>query len=851
MGLTGFHFPRLTGMGWKCVFETLWQDARYGARVLRLNPGFTLVAALSLALGIGANTAIFELVNSVRLRTLPVTNPEELVKVQIAERKLASGSFNGAYSALTNPQWEAIRDRQRVLAKVAAWNVDTFNLATGGEERKAHGMWVSGEFFGTLGVPAVIGRTFTATDDRRGCAAPGVVISYAFWQREFGGSPAVLAKKITVEGHPFEILGVTPASFYGIEVGRSYDVAIPLCADPMVRGEDARLDVRRSWWLSTIGRLKPGVSLKQAAAQLDSISAGLFHDTLPQPYNPENVRAYLGYRLTALPASTGFSSLRRQYESPLWILLAIAGAVLLIACANLANLMLARASAREREIAVRLAMGASRGRLIRQMLSESLLLATGGALLGALLAQWLSQALVSLLSTTSTAMYFNLDPDWRVLGFTAALAVATCALFGLAPALRATRAEPGTVMKATGRGVTAGRDRFGLRRALVIAQVALSLVLMAGALLFVRSLRNLLTLDAGFQQEGVLITTLDFRAVRVPKERRVAYKTELRERVRAIPGVEFAASVSYLPLNGSSWNQSAVLEKDGKWQSVGDVLLNRISPGYFRTMGAPLLAGRDFDAHDNLSSGRVAIVNESFARKYLPGGSPIGKQFRLEEMPGHANSSFEIVGLARNMKYTDLRDEFSPGAFFPEAQEDDPDLSDQLAIRSNLVFTALLPAVKKAIAEASPDISIGFLPFRTSIVNGLVRERLMATLSGFFGILAALLATIGLYGVISYMVARRRNEIGIRLALGADRGTVIAMVLREGVVLVAIGIAAGAGLALGVAATAESLVFGLKPRDPFTLVTAAVALALVGMFASYVPARRAAGLDPLIALREE
>jgi putative ABC transport system permease protein len=626
---------------------------------------------------------------------------------------------------------------------------------------------------------------------------------------------------------------------------------VPICSEAVIHGENTRLDVRRAWWLAAVGRLKPGVTLEQAAAQLNSMSVGLFQDTVPQVFSPENVKAYLAYRLTALPGSTGFSAVRRTYENPLWLLMAIAGIVLLIACANLANLMLARASAREREIAVRLAMGASRGRLIRQMLAESLLLAVLGAAMGAALAQWLSQALVSLLSTSGSEMFLNLDPDWRVLGFTAALAIVACVLFGLAPALRATRMEPGAVMKSSGRGLTTARERFGLRRGLVVSQVALSLVLMVGALLFVRSLRNLLTLDAGFQQEGILVTSLDWRRLNIPTERRLAFKRDLLDRIRAIPGVDAGASTDNVPLGGSSWNQEAVVEKDGKWQTAGDVLLNRTSPGYFRTLGSPILAGRDFDAHDIVSSPKVAIVNQEFARKYLPGGNPVGKRFRLDEAPGEPNPIYEVVGLAGNMKYTDLRDEFAPTAFFPNDQQEKPGQYDQVLIRSVLPLTTLTSAVKRTVADVSPDISIGFQAFRTQIRDGLVRERLMATLSGFFGLLAALLATIGLYGVISYMVARRRNEIGIRIALGADRGTVIAMVLREAVMLVGIGTVVGIGISLAVAATADSLVFGLRPRDPQTLLIAAGALALVALAASYLPARRAAGLDPMIALREE
>jgi predicted permease len=831
--------------------DNLQQDLRHGARMLRLNLGFTTVAVFSLALGIGANTAIFQLVNSVRIRTLPVKNPQELVKFQIGNRTSASGAFYSQYSALTNPMWEAIRDRQKVFSHAAVWNPDWLNLATGGEARYAHIMSVSGDFFETLGVPAILGRVFVDADDHRGCGSPGVVISYGFWQREFGGGSSAIGKKITLEGHPFEVLGVTPASFFGVEVGRNYDVAVPLCADAVLRGENTRLDVRRAWWLAGIARLKPGVNVAQASAQLDSISPQLFQDTVPPNTGPENLKSYLSYRLAASAGATGYSALRREYESPLWLLLAIAGMVLLIACANLANLMLARASARTKEIAVRLAMGASRGRLIRQMLAESLLLAVMGAAGGVLLARWLSGALVALLSNERDKLFFDLEPDFLVLGFTAALAILTCVLFGLAPALRATRTEPGAVMKSTSRGLTAGRERFGLRRGLVVTQIALSLVLMVGALLFTRSLRNLLTLDAGFQQDGVLISNVNWSRLNTPVERRLLFKRELLERVRAIPGVETAASTGIVPVGGSSWNQQAVVQKEGKWTPQGNVYLNRVSPGYFNTLGAPILVGRDFDAHDNLSAPKVAIVNEIFARKYLGTTNAVGMQFRLDVGPGQPDPIFQIVAVTRNFKYNDLREDVSPQAFFPGDQEEKPGLDDDQLIRSGLPLAALTSAVKRTVADVSPDISITFRSFRAEIVNGLARERLMAVLSGFFGLLAALLATIGLYGVISYMVARRRNEIGIRIALGASRGNVVGMVLREAGLLLGAGLIAGIGLSLALAATAQTMLFGLKPRDPVTLTAAVTLLAVVAVAASYLPARRAAGLDPMVALREE
>ena len=830
--------------------RNLWQDLKFGARLLRLNPGFAAIAMLSLALGIGANTAIFQLLDAVRLRTLPVKNPQELAVVRVDERHWTSGRVEGPYSALTNPMWEQIRDRQEGFSAIFAWAAEEFNLATGGEARDARANLVSGDYFRVLGEQPLLGRLFTAADDRRGCgAAPGAVISYGFWQHEFGGDASALGRKITLEGHPFEIIGITPPSFYGVEVGRSYDVAVPICSEPLVRGEESMYDMRHGWWLSAMGRLKAGWTVQRASAQLKAISPEILEATIPPVYKPDAVKKYMEYRFAAFPADNGFSNLRREYENPLVTLLAIAGLVLLIACANLANLMLARASAREREIGVRLSLGASRGRLIRQLLAESLLLAVAGTALGTLLSQALSRLMVSYLSTQNSQLFVDLHPDWRVLGFTSGLAILTCAIFGLAPALRATRVAPVVVLKSTGRGMTAGRERFGLRRALVISQVALSLVLLVGALLFVRTLRNLLTLDPGFQQQGVLVAELDFTRLNLPAERRQEFKREVLERVRAIPGVDSAADTSIVPITGNSWNDDVVVE--GSEKLKGTPNFNQITPGYFKTLRTPLLAGRDFNDHDTVNAPKVAMVNETFVSMILNGANPIGVRIHKEGYKGRPGPTYEIVGLVKNTKYSDLREDPRAIIYVAAAQDDHPDLSAQFLIRSALGGAAVSGAVKQVIGESSPDIAIVFRVLTTQIHDSLLKERLMATLSGFFGLLAALLATVGLYGVISYTVARRTNEIGIRMALGAQRGNVVGMIMGEAGWLLAIGIAIGTMLALAAARAATSLLFGLKPHDPLTILLATCGLAAVAAAASFLPARRASRLDPMAALREE
>jgi len=833
--------------------ESIWQDLKHGARLLRLNPGFTIVAVLSLALGIGANTAIFQLLDAVRMRLLPVKNPEQLVEVRYSGKASRSGRFDSRRPILTNAQWEMLRAQHEPFSGVFAWSARRFNLAPRGETHNVEGLFVSGEFFDVLGVEPLLGRLFTGPDDHRGCTGAGIVISSPFWQREFGGDPAAIGRKLSLYGQPFEIMGVTPASFFGIEVGRSFDVALPICAEPLVDGERAILDDRQGWWLAAIGRLKPGWTEKRAGAWLRAVSPNIFESTLPQGYRPEDARSYLGLRFGVFPAGNGVSALRSEYGTPLWLLLGIAGMVLLIACANLANLMLARASARQREIAVRMAIGACRGRLVRQLLAESLLLAAIGAGLGVVVASNLSRTLVSFLSTSGNPLFVDLALDWRVLGFTAGLAVLTCVIFGLAPAMRATSTEPGAVMKTSSRGLTAGRERFSLRRLLVISQVALSLVLLISALLFVRSLRNLLTLDIGFRPDGMLtLTAMDPQGVNVSPERRRAFHHELMERIRHTPGVASAAETYIVPMSGGGWNE--FIDIAGHPASERSKLISnftRISDGYFATMGTPLLAGRDFDSHDTISSPPTAIVNETFVRKFMKGANPIGAEVIVEGDPGKPEPKYLIIGLVSNTKYDNVRETFTPIVYLAASQDTAPYQGSNFVIRTLGSPDAMIPPIRRAAAEFDPGIVTTVGVMKTQIRETLLQERLMATLSGFFGLLAAVLATIGLYGVISYMVARRRNEIGIRVALGAARSAVVGLVIREAALLLVIGLAIGVVGALAAGSLAGSMLFGLTPRDPLTIAAGIAILGIVALAASYLPARRASRLDPMDALREE
>jgi len=836
---------------WELLIETLWQDLKFGLRLLRFNAGLAAAAILSLALGIGANTAIFQLLDAVRLRTLPVKNPQELARVAIDHRGSASGTFTSRYSDLTYAMWEQIHTQQQGFSDIFAWGPTQFNISPAGEVHNVQGLWVSREFFQTLGVEPALGSLLLPADDQQECASAGAVLSYPYWQREYGGQRDVIGRELTISRHPFAIIGVAAADFYGVEVGRSFDVAMPLCTEPVINGEGSQLKSRIGWWLAAIGRLKSGWSVERAAAQLRAISPGIFQAALPTEFNASNAKPFLQYKLGASPAGSGISDLRRQFEDPLWLLLALAGLVLLIASANLANLLLARASAREKEMGMRMAMGASRARLMRQLLAESLLLAAIGAAFGALLGRNVSQVLVASLSTPHDPLFVDIGMDWRVFGFTTALAVLTCILFGVAPALRAASVAPSAVLKKSGRGATQGRSRFGLRRILVVSQIALSLTLLVGALLFARSLNNLARLDPGFRRDGILVADIDFTARHLDKEGRVAFSEELLRRVRAIPGVDDAANAAIVPLRGDGIGHDVLMGDAGEPEGEAPVAaFNYVSPGFFETLQTPFLAGRDLDEHDRTGAPNVAIVNETFVKKLATGKSPLAMTFRVRRM-NRTSAPYQIIGVVKDTKYTDLREEIGPIVYTAKAQSDSPGTDAQILIRSRVPLASLLSAIKTMASQADPDADITFSNFHEMIDDGLLRDRLMARLSGFFGVLAALLAAIGLYGVISYMVERRRNEIGIRMALGAGQQSIIRLVLRETGLLLLIGLATGVALALATAKTAASMLFDLKPTDVLTYLLAALSLSVVAALASFLPARRAARLDPMVALRNE
>jgi predicted permease len=675
-----------------------------------------------------------------------------------------------------------------------------------------------------------------------------LVISYSFWQRQFGGAADVLGRKLTLDGQPFQVVGVMPADFYGIEIGRVFDVAVPLCTEPLIDKERPLLPLPQGFWLNITGRLKPGWTREKASAHLESLSAGIEQQTLPPAYDPERAGHYLESKLEASSAANGYSSLRSDYETPLFLLLAVSGIVLLIACANLANLMLARASVREREIAVRLALGASRRRLVMQLMTEGVLLAAAGTSLGIVLATALSGGLVSFLSTANTRIHLDRPLDWRVLGFTAVIAALTCVLFAMLPSFKATRLAPAQVMNSVGRTATADRSGFGTRRVLATTQIALSLVLVVAALLFVRTLRNLLQTQLGFNEDHVIVASCEFAPANLPESERARFYANVLERIQNLPGVESAAETTIVPLSGFGWNNHVFIDGQ-KLKELVDMM--EISPDYFRSMGIPLLAGRDFGPGDSPQGPKSVIVNATFVRMFLPRQNAVGKTFKIDVFKGDPQYEYRIVGVVGDTKYLDLKEEPPPQAYYFLAQEPKPETGVAFLIRSQLPLASLRGEVTDTITKANRNIVIDYSVMRSDINESLLRERLLAMLSGGFALLAALLAGVGLYGVIAYIVVRRTNEIGVRMALGAMPSAILRLIVGEAARMLASGAVIGIIFALLLMKTASSLLYGLTSWDPTTLALSVAGLAIVTVGASFVPAARAAKMDPMVALREQ
>jgi putative ABC transport system permease protein len=828
------------------LIETLLQDVRYGLRILERTPVISGIAVLSLALGIGANTAIFSLIDTVMLRMLPVEKPEELMQVRIHNPR----SPNEPNPTFTNPLWEELRNRQDFFSGIFSWSLTQFDLAQGGAVHDVNGLFTSGNYFSTLGVPPVSGRLITEADDKRGC--PGVaVLSYGFWQDHFGGAQNAVGGTLSLDNHIFNVIGVSGPGFFGLEVGNKFDVAIPVCAAEIFGGPKS-LDRRSHWWLTVAGRSKPGVTPDQLKARLGVVSPKVFAAALPQDWEPKGQHDFLKRSFQAIPAATGTSYLRQQFTQPLHILMGIVGLVLLIACANIASLMLARASARHKEIAVRKALGASRARLIRQLLTECVLLSTAGALLGVLFARWGTSLLVHFISTGNNSIFLDLSFDWRILCFTATVAVFTGFLFGVLPAFRSTRVSLTSAMKGSQATDTESRAKFRPGKWIVASQVALSLVLLVANGLFLRSLVKLVTMDIGFDRNNVLIVRTNLHNAKVAPDQQPSMFDDVERRLRALPGVVSAGRSVMTPVSNYVWNSD--LEVDTPNAPTGDAALtyfNFISPGYLGTVRTPLLAGRNFNNGDTNASPRVAVVNEILARKFFPNGDALGKYFRVHTDPGKPAPPIQIVGLAKDAKYESLREEAHATAYFPVAQITEHTEEQVFELRTAARPSVLVPAVQEAVAGVSKAIPLEFHTLAEQVDDSLVQERLLATLSTFFGGLALLLAMIGLYGALSYLVSQRQAEFGIRMALGAPQRSILRLVMRDVAVVLAGGTAVGVCLSFAMLRVLQKMLFDVSPYDTFTFIAAVGVLSAVAIVAGYLPGRRAMRVDPMVALRYE
>ncbi|HZS04926.1 MAG TPA: ABC transporter permease [Blastocatellia bacterium] len=823
---------------------TLFQDLRFGLRMLARRPGFTATAVLALALGIGANSTIFNLVNALLLRPLPVVRPDEIVAVYTSDYSSTE------YGTSSYPDYVDFRDRNGVFAGLVAYQATPFSLNTGGANERAFGEIVSGNYFTVLGVRPAPGRGFLPEEDITPGAQPVVVISHKLWQQRFGGDPGVVGRIVKLNGHPFTVVGVAPEKYSGLTRGLAADLWVPAMMMEQALPGSRNLVERGSRGFSVMGRLKPGVTLAQAQADFRVIAEQLFK-AWPQEWT--NIRKESRV-ITLLPESE--ARVMPGFRKPLIIFMAllmtVVGLVLLIACANVANLMLARATARRREIAVRLSLGASRGALIRQLLTESLLLSLAGGGVGLLLAAWGADLLMAFKPPMQMPIEIDLRTDWRVLGFTFGISLLTGILFGLAPALAASKPDLVAALK-EGEGM-AGHGRTRLRGAFVVAQVALSLLLLVGAGLFLRSLGNASAIDPGFDPDNLLAMTMDLQLQGYDRARGKNFSRQLLDRVRAVPGVEAATLAEYLPLNLDGARRGITIEgytpRPGESTEVGSVT---VAPGYFETLRLPVLRGRSFGGQDREGAPGVVMVNEAFARRYWPGQDPLGKRIRMGAMRGGNSDelpALEVIGVVKDGKYVTLGEGATPFFYLNLAQGYDP--APTLIVRTRGNPTDYLPAVRNVVAALDDSLPLfDVKTMREHLGLALLPARLAGTILGIFGLVALVLAASGIYGVMSYSVARRTREIGIRMALGAGRGDVLRLIVGQGMKLVVIGTAIGLVAALALGRLLGSLLYGLSPADPLTFAGMVLLLAGVALAACWIPARRATKTDPMIALRYE
>jgi putative ABC transport system permease protein len=823
--------------GWTFASQ-LRQDLRYALRTIRGNRTFSAAAVVSLALGIGANTAIFTLIDAVLLRTLPVRDPGGLVQLMMVEQGRQGNSFG-------YPSTLALAERTEIFDGVCGFTSAVFNVDSPDGSQRVPGAWVTGGFYSTLGLEPFAGRLLTADDDRPG-APPVAVLSYAYWESRFGRDFGVVGRSISIEGKPVTIVGISPNGFTGANIGDAGNLTLALGALPQLLPERAASLESGAQWLRVLARPRAGISVAQAQSRLAVVWPRMASIATTPRMNPKRREVILHSSIDLVPGATGFSYLRGSFRRPLLVLMAVTGIVLLIACANFANLLLARGAARSKEIALRFAIGAGRGRIVRQLLTESLILSSLGAALGIGVAGLGSRLLITLLSTARRdAVQLDVQPDLRVLLFTSAVGLATGILFGLVPALRATAVGPGAALKG-GSGI-APRTRSRLLPTLVASQVALSLMLLIGAALFVRTLENLERLDPGFRSQGVLLVNLDPRRAGYKDARLAAVYEELLGRFQHLPAVVSASLSSNTPLSGGVWSEPVSV--NGQPPTRESAHLNLIAPGYFATLGTPLVLGRDFSAGDRAGAAGVAIVNETFARRFLE-GRPLGHRISI---PNPHYGSFEVVGIVKDMVLQSLREPAPPSVFLPAFQY--PEMVGaayfELRAEGSLMRTAAL--VRDELRAKFPAMPAEVLvePLTEQVRRTLIQERMLATLGTCFGALALVLAAVGLYGLLAYAVARSTSEIAIRLALGAKRGEVLAWVLRRALRLLAWGVALGIPAAWAASRLISSTLFGLTPTDPLAIGGATALLALSALAAALLPALRAARIDPIVALRCE
>ena len=811
--------------------ETLLQDLRYGIRMLLKKPGFTLIAIVSLALGIGANTAIFSLVNTAALLKLPVADPDQLVAINnLAENRM--------FPNFSYPNYKDFRDRNEVFSGLIAYRFAPLSVSYNGVNERLWCYEVTGNYFETLGVGAAIGRVIMTDDDVTPGGHPVTVLSHKYWQSRFGGDPEILDKNIIVNGRSYTVIGVAPKGFYGTEIITAPELWFPMAMQAQIEIGNEWLDERDTENISVQGRLKPGVSRAQAEAALNSIALQL---------EGEYPDINQGKRITV--ASPGFvgGTMRGAVLGFAGLLLAVVGLVLLLACTNLANLLLARVTERRKEIAVRLALGASRFRLVRQLLTESLLLALAGGLLGLLLAFWLVDLAIAFKPPIDVPLTINLYIDQRVLLFTVALSFVTGVLFGLLPALQATKTDLVSALK--DETATSGYRRSYLKAGLIVFQVALSLVLLISGGLMLRGLQRAQTLDLGFNQQNAVEVSFDLRLQGYDSARGKEFQKQLLERVRALPGVEAAGTADLVPVDLHFSRELIYVEGQLPQRSANTprALTSRISPGYFDAMGTRLIAGRDFTERDDREAVRVVIINETFARRFWPAEDPIGKRFSIGEPDAQ---KWQVIGVAEDGKYAGLAEDPKPFVYRPVWQSYAG--ATNLIVRSQTDQQKMIAALRSELQQMDSQLPLsGAKTLADHMSLPLLPARVAASVLGTFGLLALALAAIGIYGVMSYGVSRRTREIGIRMALGAEGRDVLSMVMRQGMMLAGVGVAIGLLAAFALTRVMTSLLYGVSATDPLTFAAIALLLTFVAFVACYIPARRATKVDPMVALRYE